>query len=128
VDALGGAPGVRSHRYAGNPASDERNNEKLLSALGGVPPAGRTARYRCALAFVERPGTEAVVRIGTLEGRIATGSRGAGGFGYDPIFEPADEPPGGRTVGQLTQEQKDRISHRAEAARAMGDYLRSAGF
>jgi XTP/dITP diphosphohydrolase len=128
VDALDGAPGVKSHRYAGEPASDERNNEKLLEALTGVPDDGRTARYRCALAFIQQTGNGAVVRVGTLDGTIAREPRGSGGFGYDPIFEPAGEPRGGRTVGQLSQEEKDRISHRAEAARLMGDYLRSIGY
>jgi XTP/dITP diphosphohydrolase len=69
-----------------------------------------------------------VTRSGTFEGRIATASRGTGGFGYDPIFEPANEPPGGRTVGQLSLEAKNRLSHRAQAARAMARYLRSAGW
>ena len=128
VDALDGAPGVKSHRYAGEPASDERNNQKLLKALERVSGHARTARYRCALAFIERPGTAAVIRVGALEGSIADGARGSGGFGYDPIFELAGEHGGRRTVGELSQEEKDRISHRAEAARLMAEYLRSIGY
>ena len=69
-----------------------------------------------------------VLRHGTFEGRIATLPRGEGGFGYDPIFEPADEPPGGRTVGQMTAAEKHARSHRGQAARAMADYLREEGW
>ncbi|MGC8635114.1 MAG: non-canonical purine NTP pyrophosphatase [Candidatus Limnocylindrales bacterium] len=136
VDALGGGPGVRTRRYAGERASDEENNAKLLEALRGLPPERRGARYRCVLALVDphRPGSEqrfsprAVVRRGTFEGRIATEARGSGGFGYDPIFEPAWEAPGGRTVGQYTPEEKNRVSHRAAAARAMRRVLRAWGY
>ena len=128
MDALGGAPGVRSHRFAGENAGDEDNNRKLLTELGSLPPAARTARYQCALAYVDSDRAGRTVRTGTMEGRIALSSRGTGGFGYDPVFEPAAEPPGGRTVGLLSQEEKTRISHRALAARRMGEYLRSLGF
>ena len=88
----------------------------------------RAARYHCALAYIDGAGLDGTVRAGTMEGRIATAPRGTGGFGYDPIFEPAAEAPGGRTVGLLSQEEKNRISHRAVAARRMGDYLRSLGY
>jgi XTP/dITP diphosphohydrolase len=128
VDALDGRPGVRSHRFAGEHAGDEENNVRLLDALRGRPVADRTARYRCSLAYVKEAGSEATLRRGTLEGRIADSPRGSGGFGYDPIFEPASEPPGGRTVGLFSQEEKNEISHRAVAARLMGEYLRSLGF
>jgi XTP/dITP diphosphohydrolase len=136
VDALGGGPGVRTRRYAGERATDEENNAKLLEELRGLPPERRGARYRCVLALVDphrpgganRSGPHAVVRRGTFEGRIATEPRGSGGFGYDPIFEPAWEPPGGRTVGQYAPEEKNRVSHRAAAARAMRRVLRARGY
>jgi XTP/dITP diphosphohydrolase len=129
VDALEGRPGVRTRRYAGERATDEQNNRKLLDELAGVPPERRTARYRCALAYLEPGDTCApVVRLGVMEGRIAEVPRGSGGFGYDPIFEPSREPPGGRTVGQLSPEEKNAISHRAAAARSMGEFLRGRGY
>jgi XTP/dITP diphosphohydrolase len=132
VDALGGGPGVRTRRYAGEDATDEQNNARLLRALAGLPPERRGARYRCALAFIDPtvapPPWPPVVRTGSFRGRIATGPRGQGGFGYDPIFEPWREPPGGRTVGQMSAAEKHRISHRGRAARAMARYMRSAGW
>jgi XTP/dITP diphosphohydrolase len=123
VDALGGAPGVRTRRFAGPDASDEENNAHLLALLEGVPAEGRTARYRCTLAFVQPPVAHAGIATprlthGTLEGRIALSPRGNGGFGYDPIFEPEDEPPGGRTLAEYSAAAKNRISHRGRAARA----------
>jgi len=130
VDALGGGPGVRTRRYAGDDATDEENNAKLLAALAHLEPEERTARYRCALVFVDSAdavGSDGLVTQGTLEGRIAQAARGSGGFGYDPIFEPAGEPPGGRTVAELTREQKNRISHRAIAAGRMAALLRKRG-
>jgi XTP/dITP diphosphohydrolase len=127
VDHLGGRPGVRTRRFAGEDATDDQNNSHMLAVLGGLPAEDRTARYRCVLALAE--GDEVVeVSYGTLEGRIALEPRGAGGFGYDPIFEPAEEPIGGRTVGQLTPAEKNAISHRAEAARAMRERLLLRGF
>ena len=134
VDALDGAPGVRSRRYAGSQATDVQNNQRLLAELDGLPPERRAARYRCVLAFTDPDLSAAdgrplvVTRSGVFEGRIALRPRGAGGFGYDPLFEPLDEPPGGRTVGQLSAAEKNRVSHRARAARAMGRYLRSVGY
>jgi XTP/dITP diphosphohydrolase len=124
VEALGGGPGVRTRRYAGEDATDEDNNRKLLAALDGLPAERRGARYVCVLAYVEPGADEPVLRRGEFEGRIATAPRGSNGFGYDPIFEPAGEPVGGRTVGEMPPEEKARISHRAAAARAMSEALR----
>jgi XTP/dITP diphosphohydrolase len=134
VVALGGAPGVRTRRYAGPHATDEDNNTKLLAALDGLPPERRTARYVCVLALaVPRPGAaprDAVptrsVR-GTTRGRIALTPRGSGGFGYDPIFEPEGEPPGGRTFGLWSAAEKHAVSHRGRAARRMTPILRELG-
>lgn len=130
VDALDGGPGVLTKRYAGDDATDDQNNAKLLDALGDLPPERRRARYRCVLAFLD-PRSQPVggrpwvmTRSGTLEGRVALCPRGDGGFGYDPIFEPLTEPAGGRTVAQMTVEEKDRISHRGRAARSMARYLK----
>jgi XTP/dITP diphosphohydrolase len=134
VDALGGGPGVRTRRYAGPAASDAANNAKLLVELGDLAPERRGARYVCALALAlpgaagPRRGLRVLVRRGTCRGRIATVARGDGGFGYDPIFEPAAELPGGRTLGQYSAAEKHRISHRARAARRMAVDLRRLGF
>jgi XTP/dITP diphosphohydrolase len=134
VEALGGGPGVRTRRYAGEYATDEENNVKLLRELAGLPPARRTARYRCvlALALPEAAGPRGGIPVhlsqGALKGRIAAAPRGNGGFGYDPIFEPAVEPPGGRTLGEWTAEAKNRISHRGKAARRMHRILAELGF
>src|SRR6185369_4053626 len=135
VDALGGAPGVRTRRYAGPDATDADNNAKLLAALNGLPPERRSARYVCVLALaLPRPGAtdHAAVPIrsvrGTTRGRIATTPRGTNGFGYDPIFEPAGEPPGGRTFGEWSAEAKHAVSHRGRAARRMTPILRDLGF
>ena len=135
VDALGGAPGVRTRRYAGPDATDIDNNTKLLAAVDGLPPERRGARYVCVLALaLPRPGAEArdalPIRLvrGTTRGRIARAPRGSGGFGYDPIFEPAGEPPGGRTFGEWTAAEKHAVSHRGRAARRMAPILRELGF
>jgi XTP/dITP diphosphohydrolase len=137
VDALGGAPGVRTRRFAGPDATDQRNNEKLLRELAGLPAERRGARYVCVLALAlpvepERPGVlraalSIIVRRGTCRGRIADAPRGAGGFGYDPVFEPAQEPSGGRTLGQWTAAEKHAISHRSRAAARMLPVLRDLG-
>lgn len=118
VDALDGAPGVRSARYAGPGQDDAANNAKLLAALAGVPDARRTARFRCALAFVDGAGTLTVAE-GTLEGRIGHAPRGAGGFGYDPLFLLPD----GRTLAELSAAEKNAISHRGQALRKMAPHL-----
>jgi XTP/dITP diphosphohydrolase len=134
VDALGGGPGVRTRRYAGEDATDADNNAKLLRELVGLPPARRGARYVCVLtlAMPLAVGPRGGLRLrsvrGTCRGRIAMKLRGTGGFGYDPIFEPASEPPGGRTLGLWTPEEKNRISHRGAAARRMTPILRELGF
>jgi XTP/dITP diphosphohydrolase len=134
VDALGGGPGVRTRRYAGDDATDAANNAQLLEALRGVPTERRGARYVCALALAlpgdagPRGGVRIIAARGTCRGRIATEPRGDGGFGYDPIFEPASEPPGGRTLGLWTTAEKNAISHRARAARRMMPRLAAHGF
>ncbi len=134
VDALGGGPGVWTRRYAGPDATDSDNNTKLLGALAGLPAAERGARYVCVLALAlpgelgPRGGLPMILRRGTCRGRIALGPRGGGGFGYDPIFEPAGETPGGRTLGEYSPAAKHAISHRARAARRMVPLLRGLGF
>jgi len=116
--ALGGAPGVRSARYAGEHASDEHNLAKLLREA----PAGSALEYVCALAYVDpQRGLERIFE-GRCRGRLASRARGSGGFGYDPAFEPDDGPPG-LTMAQLSDEQKDAISHRGRAARALRAWL-----
>jgi len=116
--ALGGAPGVRSARFAGENASDEENLSKLLRE---VPPDGdRRVAYVCVLAYVS--GDEERLFEGRCEGSLATEPRGSGGFGYDPAFLPADTGDG-RTMAELSVEEKDAISHRGRAARAFLDWL-----
>jgi XTP/dITP diphosphohydrolase len=122
VDALGGAPGVHSARYAGPGASDDANNSKLLTALGGVSPEHRGARYRCVAAFVDRTRGLEVTRAGACEGRLLEVPRGAGGFGYDPLFL---LPERGVTMAEIGLEEKNRISHRAAAFRALARALAS---
>lgn len=121
IDALGGAPGVRSARYAGEPCDPAANNAKLLAELGDRPD--RRARFRCVIALAG-PGFEPRAVDGRCEGVIARAPRGAGGFGYDPLFIP-DGFAG--TFAELAPEEKNRISHRARALaaawRAWGDLL-----
>ena len=134
VDALGGRPGVRTRRYAGEDATDADNNAKLLGELDGLPPAERGARYVCVLALAlpgdagPRGGVRMSTCRGTVRGRIAAAPRGTGGFGYDPIFEPLEEHPGGRTLGEWSAAEKHAISHRARAARRMSVKLAALGF
>ncbi len=119
VDALGGAPGVRSARYAGKHGDDVANNAKLLAELADLPD--RSARYRCVLALARPDGAIVATTSGSCEGRIvADGPRGAGGFGYDPCFIPA-----GRdvTMAELAPTEKDDLSHRGRAAHAMRPLL-----
>lgn len=111
VDALGGAPGVRSSRYAGPLATYADNNRKLLAALAGVPEEKRTARFVCAVVLA-RPGAEPVTFEGTCEGVITQLPKGDGGFGYDPLFL---IPELGLTFAQMDPVEKARVSHRARA-------------
>jgi XTP/dITP diphosphohydrolase len=119
VDALGGDPGVYSARYAGEHASYADNVAKLLGALEGVAPP-RRARFETAAVLVE-PNGHVVVTTGTVHGEIATAQRGANGFGYDPIFVP--DGGSGRTLAELTDDEKHAISHRGRAFRAMAEAL-----
>jgi XTP/dITP diphosphohydrolase len=132
VDALDGRPGVRSARFAHEHATDAENNAALLAALEGVPDAERTARFRCVLCLVD-PWAEAdappIFFRGVCEGRIAVKPSGAGGFGYDPLFlvaeadDPSAERP--RTMAELAEDEKARISHRGGAFRALEATLAS---
>ncbi len=115
VDALGGAPGVRSARFGGPGLSDAGRTALLLQTLDGVPDAARTARYRAVIAYVEPDGTEHTVE-GVVEGTITRAPRGTGGFGYDPVFF---HPPFGRTFGEVSAEEKAGVSHRGQAIRAL---------
>jgi XTP/dITP diphosphohydrolase len=119
VDALGGAPGPRSARYAGEGATDEQNLQALLRAVAGVPGSGRTARYRC-VAAIAWPDGSASHAEGVCEGTLVAKRRGERGFGYDPIFVPAGWDV---TMAELTDQQKDRISHRGRALRALRETL-----
>ncbi|HEX7178026.1 MAG TPA: RdgB/HAM1 family non-canonical purine NTP pyrophosphatase [Pyrinomonadaceae bacterium] len=120
VDALGGAPGVRSARYAGPRATDAERNTLLLSELHAAHDAGRRARFVCVLALY-RPADDSLKLFGgTCEGRIGHEPRGDGGFGYDPIFIPDGY---SRSFGELPSDVKDRISHRAVALRAVRSFL-----
>ncbi len=128
--ALGGAPGVRSARYAGEHATDAQNLEKLLREA----PAGSALEYVCAIAYVDPASGVERVFEGRCSGRLAAEPRGEGGFGYDPAFLPDDGPSGGEspsgddgrhgpTMAELSAEQKDAISHRGRAARALLEWL-----
>ncbi len=117
--ALGGAPGVRSARFAGEHASDEDNLAKLLRDVPG--DGDRRVAYVCALAYVEPGGAEEMFE-GRCEGTLAIEPRGSGGFGYDPAFVP-DDTGDDRTMAELPPEEKDAISHRGRAARAFLDWL-----
>lgn len=124
VDALGGAPGVLSKRFAARPGLaglelDHANNELLLQKLADVPPARRGARYVCA-AVLLRPAEPPLTTLGSCRGRILDAPRGYGGFGYDPLFL---LPQMGRTFGELSPAEKHRFSHRARAFRALAAAL-----
>lgn len=129
VDALGGAPGVRSKRFAPNPAGlvgaarDRANNAHLLGLLAGRPASERTARYVCVAALVGREGGQPVAMLrGEARGVIVPAPRGKGGFGYDPLFL---DPGLGRTFGEIPAEQKHARSHRGRAFRALASFLES---
>ena len=126
VDALGGAPGIYTARYAGPEASDADRYNKLLAALGDRPLEQRGARFRCAVALAV-PGQETGVAEGTCEGRISFAPRGRNGFGYDPVFY---VPQYGCTMAELSETIKNQISHRAralQAARGLLDALAGEG-
>lgn len=115
VDALNGAPGVYSSRFAGPDVTYEENVQELLRRMKDVPAGDRAARFRCVIALVEPSGAEILVE-GTCEGTILTERRGTGGFGYDPVFL---VPSTGRTFAELTVEEKNEISHRGKAMARM---------
>ena len=122
VDALGGAPGVHSARYAGPGASDSDRIALLLQNLRGVPEERRTARFRCVVAYADPKNPQDVKLCeGCCEGLIAEKSCGTGGFGYDPVFYVSEI---GQTFAEASAEAKNRISHRGQALRQMVDYLR----
>jgi XTP/dITP diphosphohydrolase len=121
VDALGGGPGPLSARFAGAKATERENLDLLIERIRGFPPEERTARYRC-LAVCARPGSATSVwGEGVCEGRLILEPRGVGGFGYDPIFVPEGHD---RTMAELSAGEKNAISHRGRAFRALGDTLR----
>lgn len=122
VDALGGKPGPRSARYAGEGATDERNLDALLGALRGIPLGGRTARYRCVAVLSFPDGLE-LYDEGVCEGTLIGDRRGSRGFGYDPAFVPAGWD---HTMAELTDDEKDRISHRGRALRALRSRLEAS--
>lgn len=120
--ALGGAPGVRSARYAGEHASDAQNLQKLLTEA----PAGSALEYVCVIAYVDPASDAEHLFEGRCTGRLAAEPRGEGGFGYDPAFLP-DDGPSEVTMAELSDEQKDAISHRGRAARALLEWLARKG-
>jgi XTP/dITP diphosphohydrolase len=125
VDALGGAPGVHSARYAGPRASDADNVDRLLAELADVPDPRRSARFRCVMVYVARADDpQPLIGEGVWEGRITRTPRGIAGFGYDPVFEEAT---GGRTAAELPASIKNQRSHRAMAWRALEAQLRVLG-
>ena len=128
VDALGGAPGVHSARYAGTAGGrqhcDDANNARLLRELEGVPPERRTARFVCAMCLADPRGNVVAETAGTVEGVIGHAPRGDNGFGYDPLFE---LPELGCTSAQLPPEKKNALSHRGDAARKMAARIRNMG-
>jgi XTP/dITP diphosphohydrolase len=121
VDALGGAPGVRSARYAGEGASDRENQSLLLEQLVGVPDEGRRARFAC-VAVARFPDGREVAAFGSVEGRIVGEPRGREGFGYDPVFVPDEGD--GRTFAEMDPTEKNDLSHRGRAFRTLADGLR----
>ncbi len=122
VDALGGAPGVYSARYAGEGADDAANNAKLLEMLQDVPDTERTARFVCTLVYIDEEGNECHAR-GTIEGRIGHIEAGENGFGYDPLFIPKGVSDG-RTLAQISSAEKNSMSHRGSALRELYKILK----
>jgi XTP/dITP diphosphohydrolase len=121
VDALGGAPGVHSARYAGEDVTYADNVAKLLREVAGVDAPARTARFS-TVAIARFPDGREVAAIGEVEGVIATETRGEGGFGYDPVFVPVEGD--GRTFAEMSAEEKHRVSHRGRAFRTLADGLK----
>jgi XTP/dITP diphosphohydrolase len=121
VDALGGAPGVRSARFAGDDVTYADNVHKLLDVLRDVPPGERTARF-ATVAIARFPDGREVAALGTVDGTIATAARGDGGFGYDPVFTPDEGD--GRTFAEMSAAEKHEVSHRGRAFRTLADGLR----
>lgn len=121
VDALDGAPGVHSHRFAGEGATDADRNAKLLELLDGVPAEKRTARFECVLCYVDAAG-ETHFFSGTCEGRIGTTPAGENGFGYDPLFLPEGYD---CSMAELRPEEKNAISHRGNALKILKEELRN---
>jgi XTP/dITP diphosphohydrolase len=121
VDALEGRPGIYSARYAGEPKNDENNTDKVLSELDGLPEEKRSARFYCALA-VAIPGQETMTVSGTCEGRILEERRGSNGFGYDPVFYVPEK---GLAMAELSSDEKNKISHRANALKKLDAVLDS---
>jgi XTP/dITP diphosphohydrolase len=119
IAALNGAPGVYSARFSGEDATDDKNIDKVLGLLAGVPPAERGARFVCCVALSHREQIVTEIR-GMVEGMIAVERRGRAGFGYDPIFY---YPPSAQTFGQLTPEEKNTVSHRGRALRELRSFL-----
>ncbi len=126
VDALDGAPGVYSARYAGEHGNDVKNNTKLLQALRNVPDGQRTARFVSVVALVYPDGRE-LTSEGTCEGIIARSPAGEGGFGYDPIFLPLEQEGETRSMAQLSPQEKDAISHRGKALQALAGKINKDG-
>jgi len=123
VDALGGDPGVLSARYAGEDASDADNNAKLLAELSGIHGPNRRARFRCVLALVGPDGKE-LTADGRCEGFVLDAEKGAGGFGYDPLFQPEGDT---RALAEYAEAEKNAISHRGRAARKLREMLERLG-
>jgi XTP/dITP diphosphohydrolase len=122
ADALGGRPGIYSRRYAGETATDDENLAKLIREV----PAGSRLAYVCAVAFVDPGRGEPIVFEGRCTGRMSERPRGSGGFGYDPVFVP-DDGPAGRTMAELSDDEKHAISHRGRAVRELLAWLETAG-
>lgn len=122
IDVLGGMPGVRSARWSGPDGTDEENLQLVLRQLADVEPERRAGRFVAAVAFVTPGGAEHTTR-GEMPGSIATAPRGENGFGYDPIFVPVTDSGDGRTAAELSADEKDAISHRGQAVRAMVDIV-----
>lgn len=121
VDALRGAPGIRSARFAGEGASDQANVERLLQCMADVDEPDRSARFRCVMVLLRHPEDACpLIAQGTWEGFIARAPRGRGGFGYDPVFVPVDR---GLTAAEIAPEEKNRFSHRGQALRRLVEQI-----